>query len=367
MQQLLNDLLAQLFDEEIGIRQASLQLLNHILKRYLVHPIQCVGHLVALQGDHHVAIASRAYRALMTVVEKDSKLVLSRLGDGVLASFKFQAQVFGVVRPLVESNAKGVTTHESILTKLYMALRTTKTSRQGFLHALMHLYETELENINFLKFLIRIIATLSFACQEEVLYVIYHMNRLTSYSGAALLSNLKEHYATSKNIPTDCSVKFIPGILFLLRAKQFLKSFYNLSSAKCASYDPAELKQNPLNNRIPIENVDTAMSLNFDDLDDATPWWGNSQKCHDFYVIFKKEMKNDEDDINVNTITTKSRKRTIKRKTESSTSPEKKKPRQTKKQPQPKKTAGGGKKGGGGKKKQPTNQEEGSDDDEWTG
>lgn len=58
--------------------------------------------------------------------------------------------------------------------------------------------------------------TLSYGCQEEILYVIHHINRLTSYSGASLISTLKSHYAQSKALPSE-PVKAMPGIMFLLQ------------------------------------------------------------------------------------------------------------------------------------------------------
>lgn len=51
IQQFLNDILARLFDKETAIRQASLTLTIHILKRSLVHPIQ-VMHSEFSSYDH---------------------------------------------------------------------------------------------------------------------------------------------------------------------------------------------------------------------------------------------------------------------------------------------------------------------------
>lgn len=63
--------------------------------------MQSVGHLVALQGDHIRIQADRAYKALVTVYETDNKLVLSRLSEGFILSYKFQAEVFGVVKCMI--------------------------------------------------------------------------------------------------------------------------------------------------------------------------------------------------------------------------------------------------------------------------
>jgi len=106
-----------------------------------------------------------------------------------------------------------------------------------------------------------------------------------------------------KVIPSE-PVKTIPGLLFLLRAKKFLKSFYSLSSSKCQSYESSDLKMNPLTNKIQIENIDCLKHMPLDDPLYEGTWWENTEKVYDVYTLFKLEMKNDEDDINVNTIST---------------------------------------------------------------
>lgn len=117
---------------------------------------QCVAHLVALQGDHHRALADMAQRALVSVIDKDSKLVLSRLVDGIALSYKFQKEVFqeckGIhfilcwylsSKALAITPGKGATLRESIFSRLYALFKGSKTTRQGFLHTLLRQYEID--------------------------------------------------------------------------------------------------------------------------------------------------------------------------------------------------------------------------------
>jgi hypothetical protein len=96
-----------------------------------------------------------AQRALVSVVDKDSKLVLSRLVDGISLSYQFQMQVFGACKGMTRKKlqlrraavatitGKGAVHNESIFSRLYSLFKSTKTTRQGFLHALLRHYESE--------------------------------------------------------------------------------------------------------------------------------------------------------------------------------------------------------------------------------
>jgi hypothetical protein len=73
----------------------------------------------------------------------------------------------------------------------------------------------------FLKYITRVISSLVYSNQEEVLYIIYQINRTVSYSGAALLTSLQNYFKKAspkvKNVPSEEAIKTIPGLLFLLR------------------------------------------------------------------------------------------------------------------------------------------------------
>lgn len=72
-----------------------------------------------------------------------------------------------------------------------------------------------------LKYFTRIITGLVYSHQEEVLYLISQINRRISYSAASLLSSLQAHFKKenklSNTVPTDESIKSMPGLIFLLR------------------------------------------------------------------------------------------------------------------------------------------------------
>eukprot|EP01127_Copromyxa_protea_P022043 TRINITY_DN7747_c0_g1_i1.p1 TRINITY_DN7747_c0_g1~~TRINITY_DN7747_c0_g1_i1.p1 ORF type:complete len:641 (+),score=96.24 TRINITY_DN7747_c0_g1_i1:105-1925(+) len=331
IQQFMSDILSRISDKETAIRQAALTLTIHILKRSLVHPIQCVAHLVSLQGDHCRALAEMSQRALVSVVDKDAKLVLSRLVDGIALSYKFQMQVFGSCKAVFIVAGKGSVQNESIFSRLYSLFKGTKTSRQGFLHALLRHFESESKSVSFLQYITRIISTLSFGYQEEVLYVIYHINRLTSFSGSSLLSNLKKFYSEEQASGLPPDIEEAPGIIFLVRLKSFLKSFYNLSSIKCQGYDPTsvEVKQTPLTNKLPVEVIDCTKSLPLEDVPVSN--WTDPDTCKQAFLILKKEMKNDDNDYNIlATQTTKRKRQTGAKKSAAKDSSPKKKQRTTK-------------------------------------
>lgn len=119
-------------------------------------------------------LADRSFRSLTTLFETDSKLVLTRLQEGISLSYKFQAEAFGVVKcmdwmryreffsnlrdsfsvgyayhfsshvlAVIESSWKGVVSHECIFTRFYVLCKPQKTARQSFLYTLVRLFETD--------------------------------------------------------------------------------------------------------------------------------------------------------------------------------------------------------------------------------
>jgi hypothetical protein len=56
-----------------------------------------------MQGDHARVLSDRSFKSLSNLFEVDSKLILTRLQDGLILSYKFQAEVFGVVKCMLLS------------------------------------------------------------------------------------------------------------------------------------------------------------------------------------------------------------------------------------------------------------------------
>ena len=71
-------------------------------------------------------------------------------------------------------------------------------------------------------------AALPLAWQDDALYLIYHLNRIISFTGASLLSTLKAHYS-AKNVSIPAEIKQALGVIYAIKLKVFFKEFYTLS------------------------------------------------------------------------------------------------------------------------------------------
>ena len=72
------------------MRREAVSLLAVVLQQGLVHPIECVPHLVALQADPCELVRKQSYQMLHHLDEKHHSLILPRIAEGILLSFEFQ-------------------------------------------------------------------------------------------------------------------------------------------------------------------------------------------------------------------------------------------------------------------------------------
>lgn len=303
-QQFLPDILNGMYDTTPAVRLSAVKLVMLILKRSLVHPIQCVEHLVAVQGDHVRSISEHAYHCLLNVHSKDSKIISTRLSNGIVCSYKYQKEAFNSWKVVADASTDGLSEKESVFGKLYSMFKTAKTSRHSFLHTLVRLYESEATNFDFLKYLTMAISILPFSWQDDILYIIYHLNRIISFSGASLLSTLKEVYGSKKSgkkssgeVTAPSEIRQAVGIIYALRLKQFLKTYFGISGALCKNYDPATVSDNklaPLS--APIVELNDATSLvNLDGIQGN--WWDDYSVCKKLFSTLKEDMDSDENDF----------------------------------------------------------------------
>jgi len=152
------------------------------------------------------------------------------------------------------------------------------------------------------KFVVEATAALPFGVADEPLFLVHHLARLFTLGAATSLSGLKEHFQDDKphdekTLPVK-ELQPLPGYLYALRLKHFLKQFYALSAQRCAEFDPGDLKQLPLNARADITRVDWDAAFPLDlPIDDRSNWLQDSAACNALYLLFKKSAKEDEEDL----------------------------------------------------------------------
>jgi len=127
----------------------------------------------------------------------------------------------------------------------------------------------------------------------------------------------------SDYVVAPSEIRQVVGIIYAVRLKEFLKSFYNISGAHCKNYDPATVTDNkltPLSTVVPVELNDVTPMVTLDEIQGS--WWEDSTVCRNLYSVLKEVMDNDENDLSI--VPSQSSKRGRKRANSGDTSKQKK-------------------------------------------
>lgn len=310
-QTFLESVLEQCLDTHPRVRTAALNTLAHIQRQGLMHPLQCVPHLVALETDRELAIADKAHRLLMTINEKYPSFLHNRFIDGIKLSYTFQKNTWGTCTALAPNSELPL----SVLAQLYTLFSDKRTTRNFFLSSIIRLFEkctsSEETDINFFRYLAELILSLPYTYADEVLSIIYYINRSVSFVGGTALVALETFFKKSKsndkNPPAvaEDKLKISSMIMILLVLKHTLKRAYKLTDSRCKAYSPTEtvkaregkITEAPVIEFTADSSPFATITCDFD-VDDMP-----ALKTH--YKEFKQVMREDEGDFDLKESTAK--------------------------------------------------------------
>ncbi|CAJ0927227.1 1195_t:CDS:2 [Entrophospora sp. SA101] len=154
---------------------------------------------------------------------------------------------------------------EALINPMYSLLKEKRQRRNDFLISIVKTFDFDLKNsdeskvdVGFCKFVAENLATIDYKTIEEVLHIIYCINRVLSVVGITILHSI-EYNTKSKDddikmsnslqeepkteiqeqgIPTRDKVSICMAILMHL--KDHLKKSYALSEMKCQSFNPTQ-------------------------------------------------------------------------------------------------------------------------------
>ncbi|KAL6062556.1 Nipped-B-like protein A (Fragment), variant 2 [Balamuthia mandrillaris] len=300
-------ILEQCMDPIKEVRATAVEVLEVIFRQGLVHPLQCVAHLVALETDQEPSVADRAHKLIIKLTEKHPTFLSNRFVQGIELSFNFQQQSFGKVCAYTTDQTGGG--NVSVFGKLYTLFSGKRNSRQQFLSSVLNLFEKsttqkkKMVKIEFFRYIAEALVSLSYTSSDEVLYIIYCANRIISLEGGTVLSQLQKLYS-KKATPDPAAIAkseklFMKAakVMILLTMKQLLKQAYGLTNSKCKEYHPNEQSKQP------HKKADAGL-LNFTEANSpfaAVPTFFNMKnkaELHQFYKTFKEATQNDESDYN---------------------------------------------------------------------
>ncbi|GKY98749.1 hypothetical protein MPSEU_000831200 [Mayamaea pseudoterrestris] len=287
---------------DVELRDASLKLLEVLLRQGLINPNDAVPYLFALQGDiNNSSIRSRALRLLMTEADKRPDMIRQRVCAGVKKAYELQRIINPKktdVSALIGKHHGRNTTYECVFDSLFKeCIRSNRKQRLGLYANLLGQFElyknsdfegpqtsrknTKSTRTDFplLGFSSQVLAHLSYNTVTDPLFIIHSIGSIVGFQGphvldrlAALLrpvglaseDELDETNASEDVLERAAKTKFPKntkeakailansfdmvafaelcqagaGLALLLRLKGYLRQLYNLSEARCLEYDP---------------------------------------------------------------------------------------------------------------------------------
>ncbi|CAG8454816.1 17701_t:CDS:10 [Funneliformis caledonium] len=193
MQRYLDQILECTFDQTQGLKTIALDVLGNIIQQ---------------ETSPEQTIRDKAFKLHQLLNEKHASLIHSRNVDCVKKAYAFQKQLVGnnLVGYAVR-NDEGYP--EALLNPMYSLLKEKRQRRNDFLISIVRTfdfdlirYDESMVDVGFCKFVAENLATIDYKSLEEVLHVIYCINRVLSVVAISILHSI-QHNAKVLNINVD--------------------------------------------------------------------------------------------------------------------------------------------------------------------
>ncbi|KAJ3150510.1 Sister chromatid cohesion protein 2 [Geranomyces michiganensis] len=266
MQTYLPGILLCLLDKNQQMARTALDLIELIVEQGLVHPLQCMPAIVAMESNVAMDIRDRAGRLHAELNDKHASFIHSKNGECIKTAFQYSLDVFtqsgkdadtdphfavsGCLHyQVLTPDGKRQHRCESKLGRMFAIVQPRRQKRNDFLSGLVkHMDIDVTARINsdqpaLARFVADNLAILEYKTQEEVLQVIYHAYRILSVTAESLLRELDrreaaipEERAGALSLETLAQGSISMSILLAL--KTYLQAEYGLSAARITSFKP---------------------------------------------------------------------------------------------------------------------------------
>ena len=203
MQRYLAQLLSLSHDNNADVRLDALNLIRVILRQGLVHPMECVAHVVALTGDQEPRVRAQAEKMVAYLDEKHHSLLVLRSVEGVLKSYEFQRRVFETESAFVPQKSGG---NVCAFRQLYSSLQSKKSESKQFVTSLLNKIVDSIKDLSnhsqlgqaarvdlcLLSYIVSVLSALPFSKKEEIMTILSALTRSISLYGEPLELALSE-------------------------------------------------------------------------------------------------------------------------------------------------------------------------------
>ncbi|KAF0521889.1 ARM repeat-containing protein [Gigaspora margarita] len=201
MQRYLDRILECTFDHTQSLKIVALDVLGNIIQQGLAHPVLCIPTIVAMETSPEQNIRDKSFKLHQHLNEKHASLIHSRNVDCVKKAYAFQKQLLAGGNPIV---GYAIRSHEgrpeALLNPMYSLLKDKRKSRTDFLVSVVKTFDFDLKkcdeskvDVGFCKFVAENLATIDYKTIEEVLHVIYLINRVLSVVAISVLHSVQNN------------------------------------------------------------------------------------------------------------------------------------------------------------------------------
>ncbi|KAF9974717.1 Sister chromatid cohesion protein 2 [Actinomortierella ambigua] len=187
-----------MLDPEVQL--TAVDVMTIINQQALVHPMLCMPSIVALETSPNRVVSDRVFRIHRDLHHKHVSLIYAKSLECIRTMYLYQMKIQSSNG---ESEVQGYKAAEgripeSLLNLMYSLVSEKRQVRQSLLLGLVKLLDVDLSDPSaavdpiYIRFIGELLATLEYRTVEEVLYVIFYLNRIIAGAGFTLLENLRE-------------------------------------------------------------------------------------------------------------------------------------------------------------------------------
>ncbi|KAG0238089.1 Sister chromatid cohesion protein 2 [Actinomortierella wolfii] len=182
------------------VQSMAVDVITIITQQALVHPMLCMPAIVALETSHDKVLSDRVFRIHKDLHHKHASLIYAKSLDCIRSMYLYQKQIQSLEG---KSGVQGYKVREgqipeSLLNPMYSLVSEKRQVRQTLLLGLVKLLDIDLSDQSskvdptYIRFLGELLATLEYRTVEEILFVIFYLNRVIAGAGITLLEGLHD-------------------------------------------------------------------------------------------------------------------------------------------------------------------------------
>ncbi|CAO3606861.1 unnamed protein product [Mucor fragilis] len=194
MQRYLRKILKCALAESEDLRYAAFEVVSAIIHQGLAHPVLCMPAIVAAETSPDLILRNKAFYLHKYAHDKYGNLLYSQMNEYLSTSYQYQKILYG---GQVQGYGKrgGDAKMDAVLGVTFSVMKDKKKARFDLFSALVKPFSFDLKtttadeiDIDYLKYLAENAISLDLSTTEEVLHMVYIMDRILMTLGADLLS-----------------------------------------------------------------------------------------------------------------------------------------------------------------------------------